>query len=211
MVPDAYVVDRARIDKVPISPNTKRNYALALALAFFFPTAIVFLLQLLDSKIRTSEDVAAITSIPVVASIGHSDKESNLVVNKHPKSSIAESFRGLRSNLPYMLKGIEKPVLAVSSSVGGEGKTFTAMNLASVLALLNKRVVLIGVDLRKPRIFEDFGLTNEKGLSNYLSLQENEINQILQTTKFAGLSIISSGQFRQTPLNCCRVSVFQRY
>ena len=155
--------------------------------------------------------MAAITSIPVVASIGHSDKESNLVVNKHPKSSIAESFRGLRSNLPYMLKGIEKPVLAVSSSVGGEGKTFTAMNLASVLALLSKRVVLIGVDLRKPRIFEDFGLTNEKGLSNYLSLQEDQIDQILQTTEFSDFPLFHRAQFPQTLLNYCKVSVSLRY
>ena len=83
---------------------------------------------------------------------------------------MSESFRALRANLEFLLRKAEPDsaqVVAVTSSVGGEGKTFLSINLASVLSLSEERVILVGVDLRKPKIFDDFGLSNEIGLSSY--------------------------------------------
>ena len=125
----------------------------------------------------------------------------NLAVFESPKSSIAESFRGLRSSLQFMYKrqGVtgSKTVL-ITSSVSGEGKTFCAMNLATVFALSEKKTVLVGVDLRKPKIFDDFQLDNDLGIVNYL-IDQASSTEIIQKSKIPYLDVITSGPVPPNP------------
>ena len=144
---------------------------------------------------QSRQDIEKVTNIPLAGIAPHSKYESNLVVLNKPKSSLSEAFRALRSNLKFIA---EKPqdgtgqVFAVTSSIGGEGKTFVAINLASVLSLGTEKVCLVGVDLRKPKIFNDFGLSNDIGLSNFLA-GHNEQQEIIQKTTYNNLDVISGG------------------
>ncbi len=141
------------------------------------------------------------SAIPILGVIGKSKRASGLVVRDHPRSAIAEAFRGLRSGLQFLYKkkGVTgaKTVL-VTSSVSGEGKTFTSINLASVFALSEKRTVLVGLDLRKPKIFDDFDLENNKGVVNYL-IGDATLDEIKQSSGIDYLDIILSGPIPPNP------------
>ena len=138
--------------------------------------------DLLNNKIMGRKDIESQTNIPLLGVLGHSKLDDNLVVFSKPKSSVSEAFRALRSNLNFLLKPVESggQIVLVTSSIGGEGKTFTAINLASVLALSGKKTCLVGLDLRKPKIFNDFGLLNDRGVSTLLSNQDDSLRDIIQ-------------------------------
>jgi len=120
------------------------------------------------------------------------------VVHHKPKSSIAEAFRSIRTNLIFFGMSEKNNVILITSSVGGEGKSFTAINLASVLALQNNRVIIVALDLRKSQLNIDFGIDNGKGVSTYLSGQSS-IDEIIHTTKVTNLDFISSGPVPPNP------------
>ncbi|HAZ23553.1 MAG TPA: tyrosine protein kinase, partial [Algoriphagus sp.] len=106
------------------------------------------------------------------------------------KSGIAEGFRSLRANLRFLQPNEEKIALMLTSTISGEGKTFCAINLASVYSLTGKKTILVGCDMRKPKIFDDFNLTNDKGLSTLLSGQEKDWKKVIKPTEFENLDIL---------------------
>jgi len=116
----------------------------------------------------------------------------------NPGSVVAESFRLLRSRMQFFTKDAKSPIILVTSSMPSDGKTFAAINLASVYSLLNKKTVLVGFDLRKPKIFKDFGLSNDKGVSTLL-IGQDRIQDVIQSTRFENLSIISAGPIPPNP------------
>ncbi len=138
------------------------------------------------------------TDIPVVGNIPHSTEKTNTVVFDYPNSSIAEAFRLLRSRMQFFTKEAKAPVILITSSMPEDGKTFTAINLASVYSLLGKKTILVGFDLRKPKIFQDFNLDNEKGVSTWL-IGKDKLQDIMQETSFENLSIISAGPIPPNP------------
>jgi capsular exopolysaccharide synthesis family protein len=182
----------------PITPKVLQNYALWGGAGLILPFLIFVLMEVLNTRIQSREDVERITSIPFLGGIGHKETDSNLVVYEKPKSAIAESFRALRSNLNYFTANKDRKVFMITSSVSGEGKTFTTINLATVLALSGKKTIIIGADLRKPRLYNDFNLTNDAGLSTYLSGMHS-IEQIIQQTGVAHLDLISGGPVPPNP------------
>ena len=162
---------------------------------------MLLLANALNTKIRSRQDVERHTSIPIAGIAPHSKYGTNLVVLNKPKSSVSEAFRALRSNIKFITKAADKgqaQVIAVTSSVGGEGKTFLSINLASVFSLGSHKVILVGVDLRKPKIFNDFGLSNDIGLSNYLAGHSTSL-QIVQKSGYDNLDIISGGVVPPNP------------
>ena len=160
------------------------------------------ILFLLDTHIRDAEQVERLSKIPVLGVIGKNKYASNLVLIDHKKSVIAESFRSLRSSLQFIykrkLKEAGGKTLMVTSSVSGEGKTFTAMNMATAYAISGKKTILLGLDLRKPKIFEDFKLTNEKGVVNYL-VGDASKEEVINSTHVQGLDIMLSGPVPPNP------------
>ena len=159
---------------------------------------LIFILDLINNKIISRAELEKITAIPVIGEVGHNTYDDNLVLLNNPKSIISESFRTIRANIGYLIKGKEKICIMLSSSVSGEGKTFCSMNLATSYSLLDKKTVLIGADLRKPKIFDDFNLNNEMGLTNYL-VHKNTIDDILQPTAHQNLFVITSGPIPPNP------------
>jgi len=201
-VSDVFVIDPAKdTGGGQIGPNTQLNYVVALIIGLLIPFIIVFIVFILDNKIHTATDVTRLSHIPLLGTIGKSTVEGNLAVLGRPKSTISESFRALRSSLQFIYKkqGISgaKTVL-ITSSISGEGKTFCAINIASVFALSNKKTILLGLDLRKPKIFGDFNIDNTIGVVNYL-INDATKEEIIQKTSIPDLDIITSGPIPPNP------------
>jgi capsular exopolysaccharide synthesis family protein len=182
----------------PIAPKVAQNYGIAAASGLLLPLLIFMMMELLNDKIQSREDIEKITSVPVIGGIGHNASVDQLVVHARPKSAMSESFRALRSNLNYFTANKDHLVFMVTSSVPGEGKSFTTLNLASVIAMAGKKTLIMGADLRRPKLFDDLGLNNDVGLSQYLSGMASQ-EQIIQKTKIDDLYLISGGPMPPNP------------
>lgn len=181
-----------------ISPNVQRNYMLALFAGLGFPVGLLFLFYFFNDKIRYQDDLRKLTNIPLLGAVGHSNLKSNLTVAEKSRSAVAESFRSIRSNLQFFtgnlenINGVKGGIYLITSSMSGEGKTFCSVNLATVFALSGKKTLILGADMRKPRIFQDFGLENDVGLSNYL-IGQASLEDVIQQTSIENLSLITGG------------------
>lgn len=165
------VVDLAYTQKNPVAPKTKIILLAALILGFIIPFAVIYLKNLIDNKVKDRKDIKAVYDGAFLGDIPLSEE---VLIQENDRSSLAESFRILRSNLSFLLpKEQGGKVVFVTSTTSGEGKTFTAINLTQILALTDKKVVLVAADIRKPRVLEQLGIDNVrgsfKGLSDYLS------------------------------------------
>lgn len=150
-------------------------------------------MDLLNDKLSSIDELKRMTNIPVIGSVCESNMNTSLVVANQPKSPVSEMFRSIRMNMGFMLpKNKKTPVIAVTSYISGEGKTFVSMNISCTLAFTGKKVILIGADLRKPKIADDFNIQNDVGLSGYLS-GNVELNQIVKPSGYENLDIILSG------------------
>lgn len=181
-----------------IYPNVKKNYIIATLSGLGLPLLIFILLEFFNRRIQSREDIEKLTHIPFIGSVGHAKADSNLMVYNKPKSAMAEAFRAVRSNLNYFTENKDKKVFLITSSISGEGKTFTTINLATVFAFSGKKTLIIGADMRRPRIFGDFNLKNEVGLSTYLSDQIS-LDDAIQETFINNLSLLSAGPVPPNP------------
>ena len=201
-VSDISVLDPAKdTGQGYISPRTSFNYMAALLLGIVLPLFVIIAKEILDNKIYTPEEIERISPIPLLGVVGKNTRTTNLAVFKRPKSSLAESFRSLRSNIQFLFGRNAKEkskVIAVTSSVSGEGKTFISINMATVFALGGKKTVLVGLDLRKPKIFDDFEVSNKIGVVNYI-ISEATKDEIIQKTKVPNLDVITSGPIPPNP------------
>ncbi|MGB3774053.1 MAG: polysaccharide biosynthesis tyrosine autokinase, partial [Leeuwenhoekiella sp.] len=201
-VSDIQVIDPAKdIGGGAVGPDTKTNYIMAAIAGGALPMIIVFLLVFFDNKINNPEEIKQLSDIPVLGAIGKSGTSSNLVLIEKPRSAVAEAFRAVRSSLQFIYKRLDikgAKTVMVTSSVGGEGKTFCSMNLATVFALSERKTVLVGLDLRKPKIFDDFNLNNTVGVVNYL-IGEKNCEEITQHSNVPNLDIILAGPVPPNP------------
>lgn len=198
-IPDVQVIDIARPQTATeIGLGRMKILVIGLIIGFFLPLGYIFLINYLDDRIFTQLDIENNTKLPILGNILHSVINSDLAVYENPKSNIAESYRVLRTNLQFMLTGSEGKIISVNSTNPGEGKSFTSINLAIILAMNNNKVIIIGADLRKPRLHKVFKLPNDNGLSTYLigsDLYEN----IIFPTIVENLMFIPSGPIPPNP------------
>jgi len=181
-VSDNRIIDYAEsFNSSRISPKTRQNYLMGLTLGLLIPAILILLIDYLNNKIIDKKDIEKGTKAPVIGYISHNTLQTEIPVNERPGSTLSESFRSVRTNLKYFIKEIKNPVISVSSTISSEGKTFVSANLAAIIASNNKKVLLIGLDLRKPRIHKIFGINNDKGITNYLIGQEKFEDTILKT------------------------------
>ncbi len=182
----------------PISPNSRQIYMIAFFLGISIPMAFIFVRGYFNNKINFKEDIEKNTKMPFLGTIYKRKKGGNLVIKENPKSAVSESFRSVRSNLQFFTSNKEKKVFVLTSAISGEGKTFCAINLSIVFSLSGKNTLLIGADLRRPKIFEDFDLKNKIGLSNYLAHSATKAD-IIQQTSIPNLHVISAGPIPPNP------------
>ena len=193
----AATADKGKVIDAPslvgkVSPKSSIIMLIALVLGLAIPAAILFLIEFFKYKIEGHEDVMKLTMIPIVADIpmasdaAKKEGKADIVVHQNKNNLMEEIFRGLRTNIQFMLKEGEK-VMLFTSSTSGEGKTFVASNISISLALLGKKVVLVGLDIRKPRLAELFQIDNHhKGITNLIVHDHNTWDDIQK-------QIISSG------------------
>jgi capsular exopolysaccharide synthesis family protein len=141
---------------------------LAIVIGLVVPSLFIFVLELLNDKVNGRSDVEKLTGAVIVGEVGHSYKKEALIVTQNNRSVLAEQFRIIRSNLQYILNNIEKPVILITSSFSGEGKSFISTNVGSVMALTGKRTIILEFDIRKPKILSELGIPKKPGFINYL-------------------------------------------
>ncbi|AWI24471.1 polysaccharide biosynthesis tyrosine autokinase [Flavobacterium pallidum] len=184
-----------------VGPKTGVNYVLALFLGFIIPLLFVFGIFFVNNSIQNTDDVSKLTTIPLIGVIGKKHTDSNLSVFERPKSALSESFRAIRSSLQFLYKKQNvsgAKTLMITSSVSGEGKTFCSINIATVFAMSEKKTIIIGLDLRKPKIFGDFKISNDIGAVNYL-IGQKTLDEIIQPTHIPFLDVITSGPIPPNP------------
>jgi len=192
ILPDSEIIEKAHYQGIS-SPKAIFNYAFAIFLAFFFPGSFLFIKFLLNDKISGIDDIKSLTTIPILGKILHNNDKSNSVFTIFPSSPVAESFRSVRTGLNFLLKGQQKQVILITSSTEQEGKTFISFNLAVSLSLLNKKVILLGFDLRKSGNMDKlFNNESKPGLSNYL-IDNAAVKDYIHQTSVKNLDVIFSG------------------
>ena len=199
-VPTAKTLDTAYSSIQPTSPKTLIVLALILVFTLLFPIGIIYIQDLLNNKIVDRKELRRLINAPYLGSIGINREENKVVVREGKTSAIVEMFRMLRTNLQFMLGGKKSPVILVTSSIGGEGKSFTAINLAMSFALLNKKTVLIGLDIRKPVLGEYMHIAKNKGASLYLSDPNYKIEDVIIPSGISTfLQVIPAGPIPPNP------------
>jgi capsular exopolysaccharide synthesis family protein len=197
-VADNEVIDYAHDqDSIIVSPNQLAVFMLAWILGLFIPFALLYLRDSFNRNVKI-EDIERINFFPTAGKIPHSSLKSNLVVFETPDSGIAEAFRIMRSKMQFFTKDSKSPVILLTSSLPEDGKSYIAINLASVFSLMGKKTVLVGFDLRKPRIFEDFNLDNDSGVSTWL-IGKDKFQDIVKPTVFEDLYVIPAGPVPPNP------------
>ncbi len=169
-IANSRILDKSRPKFNLVSPFPKKIYGIALLAGFLLPIVFIYLIDLLNDKVTTRNDLTKITNAPIVGEIGHSDEEKVLMFPERSRTVIAEQIRILRSNLNFLLGEVseKKQTFMVTSSFSGEGKSFVSTNLGAAFAVTGKKVVILEFDLRKPKIIAGLGLAKSQGITNYL-------------------------------------------
>ncbi len=197
--PESKILDIARPENAyQIKPTRSKNYITAVFIGGIIPLIIIFLLEMFNSKITDLKELERSRNCTVIGSIGHNIKQSDIPVVESPRSAIAESFRSLRTNLQFVLREKTDKIILITSTISGEGKTFCAVNLAAILSMSNKKVLLMSLDLRKPRVNKLFNIPNDIGLSTYL-INQCSSEEIVFSSYIDNLYIVPSGPLPPNP------------
>ena len=198
---NAKIIDDAIADDAPVSPKGRMIYLIALVLGVGIPVGVIYLLDLTKFKIEGRSDVEKLTSIPIVGDIPLTDeKQGAIAVFENQNNLMSETFRNIRTNLQFMLEN-DKKVILVTSTVSGEGKSFISANLAISLSLLGKKVIIVGLDIRKPGLNKVFNIPRkEVGITQYLANPEKNLMDLVQLSDVSkNLYILPGGTVPPNP------------
>lgn len=196
------IIDDALADEVPISPKDNMIYLIALVLGISLPTAAIYVASLFQYKIEGRADVEKITTVPIVGNVPvAANIEGSIAVHENQNDLMTETFRAIRTDIQFVL-GEGKKVILVTSTTSGEGKTFVASNLAISFALLGKKVVIVGLDIRKPGLNKAFSLSyKEIGITQYLAHpRSTDLMSLLQPSGITpNLTLLPGGTIPPNP------------
>lgn len=197
--PDYEVLEPAREVTAKVTkPKGKMNYVISLFLGFFFPTIFVIIRMFMSDKIGSKYDIEALIERPVIGTIYTNLKKSEAVFTESPNSAIAESFRNLRSSLFLRLKNEKTKIIIISSSQSQEGKSFVSFNLATSIASVGVKTIVVDCDLRRPVMHDKFMIENSAGVSNFL-LKTARPDDIIHNTSVENLYFIPAGPILPNP------------
>ncbi len=198
--PKGKIVDHAYAQISPVSPNKMVVTAMALLAGLLLPLLLIYLKDLFTTKFSNQEELEEISQVPFIGHIHHNRHNTQLVVKDGKSSSIVELFRYVRNNLQFMLNKEDDKVILVTSSISGEGKSFISTNIASSFALLGKRVALVGMDIRNPKLAQMLNLNEMPGVTSYLSRGDVSLEQIAQQCREVnGLDVFVGGAIPPNP------------
>lgn len=208
-MPKNTILDLARAGQIPVFPKKITNLIIGLAIGLIFSIGYISVRDFLNTKIEDPKDLEKQIKTPLIGMIGRNQGNDPKPVLHNPRSSVTESFRNIRADMSYLSPNKEHLTILFTSSISGEGKTFASINMASVYSLLGKKTLLIGLDLRKPKIAEEFGLVNDHGMSSCLS-KDIPWREVVKKTKYENLDIILSGPIPPNPAELLLQSKFSK-
>ena len=209
IAPEVQVIDAAYPEaSTYIGPNLVLNIFGGMVGGMMLPFIFITLIGFFNNKIETRDEIEKNSKLPVLEGIIRHKYKEILPVVHHPRSGIAESFRGLKSNLKALLEDPGAKVISINSLIPGEGKSFISSNFSAILAKTNKKVLLIGADLHKPTLHKYFEVKESFGLSNYF-LNEKSFEEILLATFVPNLSFIQAGTSKDNPSELLDNSKFE--
>jgi capsular exopolysaccharide synthesis family protein len=203
VLPGATIIDFAGVNPNPVSPDEHAIHQSAITIGFVIGLGLIILIRILNPFIYDKETIESLTTIPILGIIRKfpepidEDSTQILAISK-PRSIFAESVRSVRTNLSFLSSEKASKVICITSEVAGEGKSFVAVNLASTLSIIDKKVILIAADLRRSKIHKTFNVPNDKGLSSYLANQCS-LEDIILHSQQESLDFIVSGPVPPNP------------
>jgi capsular exopolysaccharide synthesis family protein len=207
-VADSRVIESARSTGNPIKPVPLMIYGIAFFAGIILAVLYVAIKEQFNNKIMFAKDLEIQSRVPIIGEVSHSAKNEDFVIAEGKRTEVAEQIRAIRGNLSYFgLNEKDKKVLLVTSSIPGEGKSFISTNLAISLTLTGKKVALMELDLRKPKVSKLFNIKRDKGISNYLS-GAAAFEEIIQTSSFKNLYIVPSGPIPPNPTELLLLPAF---
>ena len=196
--PNSKLIDNIQVTGV-VWPNKMLILLIALFIGMIFPLIIIKTRDLLRYQIDTRDDLEDISSVPVLGEIPKIDQVEGLSVKEASNDSFNEMIRLLRANLLFVIDGKEQKVINMLSSISGEGKSFVLLNLAMSLAILDKKVLIVELDIRKPRLAKELNLNNKQGITLFLSGHLDKSELVNPSGVHPNLSIITSGAIPPNP------------
>ncbi|MDR2684581.1 MAG: polysaccharide biosynthesis tyrosine autokinase, partial [Prevotellaceae bacterium] len=196
----AKIVDSAYTQMMPNTMGLQKLVLIALLIGLLLAVAIVYAIEFFKDTIESKEDLKHFTKLPVIGSLPFLKDAPTIIMTAHKYDAIKEKIRLLRTQLPFILPNKEDKVVIVTSSVAGEGKSFTALNLALSLAMINKKVALVGLDIRKPMLSKYLNISNKYGVTNFISddnITFEDIENISELNK--NLSVFVGGTIPPNP------------
>lgn len=198
-VANTRVIDSATSTDYPIRPSKQIIYLAALLIGLLVPFAVIYSKELFNDKVETRQDVEHHTITPIIGELAH-NTQGPLVMTKGNRSSLAEMFRLIRTNLHFAATSPNDKVILVTSSMSREGKTFISLNLGATLVLAGKRAVVLEMDLRQPALLNMLGLSTQLGITDYIQSEDVTIESLLQPVpQVEGLFVIGAGQLVSNP------------
>lgn len=196
----AEIVDNAFVYSEPIGIGLKKALMGGFLLGILLPLGLIYLLMQMKQRFSTREEAEKISAMPIIGEICQSKSGNHIVVGRNASSSSAELFRLMRTNLNFVLTDADKKVILVTSSKSGEGKSFISTNLACSFALLKKKTLIIGADIRKPKLAEYFGFQPKWGLTQYIASDDITVDMLVNhQTDNEYLDIIAAGPIPPNP------------
>jgi tyrosine-protein kinase Etk/Wzc len=199
-VPTAKILSKPTASILPSSPKSMVILGLAFVFGIAFPIFFFHILDMINNKISDKRELLKLVDAPYLGSIMTVKDDEKIQVREGVTTPIVELFRLIRTNLQFMLSGKKSPVILVTSSIGGEGKSFTSINLAMSFALMQQKVVLVGLDIRKPMLGEYLHISKSKGVSLYLADKSYKVSDVILPSGFhPSLSVIPAGPVPPNP------------
>ncbi len=196
---DHKILDIARPENaIMVKPKVSMNYMIGLLGGAGIPLVLLLLVEFFNTKITDRKYLEANLKAPIIGNLGHNIGNTELPVSEKPNSSLTESFRALRTNLQYILQKEKGGIIAVTSAVSGEGKTFCSVNLAGIIAMSGKKTLLVNLDLRRPKIHKIFNIDNSSGISTYL-IGKTDYKDVIHETNIQNLFVSTSGPVPPNP------------
>ena len=193
------IVDTALLPQTPVAPKRHFYILAGFIIGLILGILYAILKEILDDRVKTEDEVKDLTTVPMLGTIPHFGHDYDEVTTlKKPKSVAAESFRNVRTNLSFMSTKSQGLIIAVTSTIQGEGKTLISANIGAVVAMSNKKTIVVSMDMRRPTIHRKFKVQNSIGMSNILS-GHAKLSEIIQTTEYNNLDIITSGPIPPNP------------
>ncbi len=212
-VPDFKILAPATMPTTPISPKKFIVYGISMISGFILSFFFVGIAYLSSNKITGLKEIEGLTKTPILGVLPYDhrvNEQTRLLVLKEPKSATSEAFRSIRTNVEFMIPGLSKKVISVSSTVSGEGKTFVALNLAGVIAMSGQKVIVIDLDLRRPKIHKNFNLESlSKGVSTIL-INKHTLDDCIEKTENENLDYVPAGPIPPNPSELLLNSSFEQ-